>query len=421
MENEKIKFVDCTLRDGEQAPGVCFTLEEKLAIADLLDAAGVDMLDAGMPSVSAEERKTLEALLGRGYHAKVAGTVRALKSDIDLAAACGLREVFLFMPVSPQHLKIKFGIDLKEASFKIEQAVDQAIAKGLRVSFVAEDTVRADPSELAPLFDRIQALGVSCAIVCDTVGVMRPDTMEAFVGELRGLMNSDLPLGVHCHNDYGLATANTLSAVVAGCSIVTATVNGLGERAGNAPLEEIICALDDLHHLPVHIRKSLLPRLCEEVAKASGVFFMPTKPIVGLNVFRHESGVHVDGMLKDPSTYESIKPESLGCHHQFLLGKHSGRGLVEKLLARRGMELLPETVGHILERVKRAKESRSKAPFAEMWERLKRFWSEHLSFSEEEFWGIVEEELEGIPGDFAAPEKKPDGNIMEARDGADPH
>jgi isopropylmalate/homocitrate/citramalate synthase len=229
---------------------------------------------------------------------------------------------------------------------------------------------------------------------------MRPDTMEAYVRAVRERMNSDMALGIHCHNDYGLGTANTLASIRGGCTLITATVNGLGERAGNAPLEEVICALEDLYGTKVPIHRSVLPALCEKVAALSGVFLTPTKPVVGLNVFRHESGVHVDGMLKDPSTYESIDPAKLGQRHQFLLGKHCGRGLIETLLANRGWVAGSEAVDRILERVKVAKESRSKAPFAEMWERLSRFWSEHLSFSEEEFWRIVEEEMDQAPVEF---------------------
>ncbi len=402
MKNGNLIFVDCTLRDGEQAPGVVFTLEEKLAIADLLDRCGVPMLDAGMPSVSAQERKTLEALLGRGYRTTIAATVRALAGDIDLAVDCGIKEIFLFMPVSPQHLKHKFGISLKQAWPRIERAIDYAVSEGLKVHFVAEDSVRADPKELAPLFDRAGELGALSAIICDTVGVMRPDTMEAYVRALTGHMKQKMILGIHCHNDYGLGTANTLASIRGGCSMVTATVNGLGERAGNAPLEEVICALEDLYKIKVSIDRSLFPSLCETVATYSGVFLTPTKPIVGLNVFRHESGVHVDGMLKDPSTYESIDPAKLGRRHQFLLGKHCGRGLIESLLEKRGVTLKAGVVERVLERVKAAKEARSKAPFAEMWKRLSKFWAEHLSFSEEEFWRIVEEEREGAPAEYTA-------------------
>ena len=393
MKRRKLRFVDCTLRDGEQAPGVFFTLEEKVAIADLLDQAGIDVLDAGMPSVSAQERKILETLVDRGYRATIAGTVRANQEDIDLAVDCGLKEVFLFMPVSPQHLKHKFGIGIREVRPRIERAIEHAAGRGLRVNFVAEDSVRADPEDLAPLFDRIGELGAQSVILCDTVGVMMPNTMEANVRRLTSLMKNEMSLGVHCHNDYGLGTANTLAAIHAGCNVVTATVNGLGERAGNAPLEEIVCALADLERTDLGIRRPVLLALCQMVAQASGVFLMPTKPIAGLNAFRHESGVHVDGMLKDPSTYESIRPETLGLRHQLILGKHSGRGLVEAKLSSRGIRAEEGVVLKILERVKSAKESRDKKPYAEMADRLSRFWSEYLSFPEEKFWEIVDREI----------------------------
>ena len=379
MTDSRIVFADCTLRDGEQAPGVFFTLEEKLAIAAMLDAAGVDLIDAGMPSVSKEERAALRALVGRNLRARIAATVRALRSDIDLAVECGVKEVFLFMPVSPQHLRHKFGIDLEKARTRIEDAVGYAVERGLRVHFVAEDSVRADPQQIAQVFDRVSELGAVSAIICDTVGVMTPQTMERYVQTLRAHMTRSLTLGIHCHNDYGLATANTLAAVSAGCTLVTSTVNGLGERAGNAVFEEVVCALDDLYDADLAIDKSMLSPLSQAVAQASGMFIVPTKPVTGHNVFRHESGVHVDGMLKDPSTYESICPEPLGRSHEYVLGKHSGSGLIDVLLAEKGIVCTPEQTDRILERIKAVKVSTNKAPLRVMAARLDELWSRHLS------------------------------------------
>ena len=404
MTDSRILFADCTLRDGEQAPGVFFTLDEKLAIATLLDAAGVDIIDGGMPSVSKEERAILTALVAQNYRARIAATVRALRSDIDLAIDCGVKEVFLFMPVSPQHLQHKFGIDLHRAQQRIEDAVAYAVGKGLRVHFVAEDSVRADPVQLAHVFDRVAELGAASAIICDTVGVMTPQTIEAYVRTLRAAMRRSLVLGIHCHNDYGLATANTLAAVAAGCTLVTSTVNGLGERAGNAVFEEVACALGDLYGAEHGIDKMALPRLSDAVARASGMFIVPTRPVVGFNVFRHESGVHVDGMLKDPSTYESISPQPLGKSHEYVLGKHSGTGLVDLLLADKGIAASPELSQRILDRVKAFKVATNKAPLRVMAARLTELWSRHLSFSEEDFWAIVYEELSRT---FARPRPRP--------------
>lgn len=393
MTDSRILFADCTLRDGEQAPGVFFTLEEKLAIAGMLDAAGVDIIDAGMPSVSKEERAALAALVAQNYRARVAATVRALRSDIDLALDCGVTEVFLFMPVSPQHLQHKFGISLDQAQSRIEDAVGYAVGKGLHVHFVAEDSVRADPRLIARVFDRVAELGAVSAIICDTVGVMTPQTMDHYVRTLRANMAQPLTLGIHCHNDYGLGTANTLAAVNAGCTLVTSTVNGLGERAGNAVFEEVVCALDDLYQAELAIDKTMLAQLSETVAQASGMFIVPTKPVVGYNVFRHESGVHVDGMLKDPSTYESICSKPLGRSHEFVLGKHSGGGLIDFLLAQKGIPSSPELTHRILDRVKAVKVSTNKAPLRAMAAHLAELWSRHLSFSEEDFWAIVYDEM----------------------------
>ena len=370
-----------------------FTPEEKLAIADLLDAAGVDILDAGMPSVSKEERETLAALVAQKYRATVAATVRALRLDIDLALECGVRDVFLFMPVSPQHLKHKFRIDLRQAQRRIEDALCYAVDQGLRVHFVAEDTVRADPRQLAPVFDRVAEWGAASIIICDTVGVMNPQTIAGYIAALRDKMKRSIAMGIHCHNDYGLGTANTLAAVAAGCTLVTSTVNGLGERAGNAAFEEVVCALGDLYGAELRIDKSVLTQLSETVARSSGMFLTPTKPVVGFNVFRHESGVHVDGMLKDPSTYESLCPKSLGRVHELLIGKHSGCGLIEARLAAKGIATTPELALRILERVKAVKVSTNKGPMRAMAMRLNEFWARYLSFSDEEFWTIVTHEM----------------------------
>lgn len=372
-----------------------FTLEEKLAIAALLDAAGVDIIDAGMPSVSKEERATLTALVAQNHRAAIAATVRALRGDIDLALECGVKEVFLFMPVSPQHLQHKFGIDLARARERIDDAVGYAVSNGLRVHFVAEDSVRADPRQIAAVFDRVSELGAVSAIICDTVGVMTPQTMDRYVRTLRASMRRPLTLGIHCHNDYGLGTANTLAAVGAGCTLVTSTVNGLGERAGNAVFEEVVCALDDLYQAELRIDKLTLGPLSDAVGQASGMFVVPTKPVVGYNVFRHESGVHVDGMLKDPSTYESICPKPLGRSHELVLGKHSGGGLIELMLAEKGISSSPELTQRILDRVKVAKVATNKGPMRAMAARLTELWARHLSFSEEEFWAIVYDEMSG--------------------------
>ncbi len=409
MTDTRILFGDCTLRDGEQAPGVFFTPEDKLAIAALLDAAGVDIIDAGMPSVSKQERATLTALVARNHRATIAATVRALRSDIDLALECGVKEVFLFMPVSPQHLHHKFGIGLAQAQRQIDDAVGYAVGKGLRFHFVAEDAVRADPGQLASVIDRAAEAGAVSAIICDTVGVMTPQTIDHYLRTLRASMKRSVTLGIHCHNDYGLATANTLAAVNAGCTLVTSTVNGLGERAGNAVFEEVVCALGDLYEAELRIDKMMLTRLSEAVAQASGMFITPTRPVVGYNVFRHESGVHVDGLLKNSSTYESISPKPLGRAHELVLGKHSGSGLIEALLAKQGIPASPELIQRILERVKAVKVATSKAPLRVMAARLTELWSRQLSFPEDDFWAIVDDEVSRTR---VRPRAKPPGPVV---------
>lgn len=389
---QEIFFLDETLRDGEQSPGVFFTFEQKLELVRRLEEIGVTSVDVGFPVVSKAEEETIRAIVREGFQRiGITATVRAKKEDIDVAADCGIREIFAFSPVSTIHLKHKVQLEEGEAEERILEAIAHGVKSGMTVNFVAEDTARARMEFVIPLFDQAVRAGAALIMICDTVSVMTPSTMRSFVARIRDGMKEKVLLGIHCHNDFGLATANTLAAIEEGVAYPTTTVNGIGERSGNASMEEVVMAAGSLMGIRHAIRTELLCSLCRLVEQYSGMYLSPHKPIAGYNSFRHESGIHVDGLLKNLQTYEPIRPEAVGRSRSYVLGKHTGRNLIKALLDERALKASVEQLDRILERVKAAKEATPQGGFDRLREEIDRFNHTYLGFEEERFWQIVKE------------------------------
>ncbi|MCX5895710.1 MAG: 2-isopropylmalate synthase [Proteobacteria bacterium] len=366
MENTKpkeIHIIDETLRDGEQSPGVCFSFREKVKLIETMEEAGIDTVDVGLPIVSLNEAKTIKNIFSRKWTINLAVSIRAKKQDVDVAMSCGAREAFLFTPVSDLHLTYKFNTTRAEAEERALQSVEYAVQRGMVVNFVAEDTARADMDFIIPLFDRVARAGADKIIICDTVSVLTPEGIKDLCLTIRQKMRERINFGIHCHNDFGLATANTLAAIEAGVEYPTLTVNGIGERAGNASMEEVVMAAGNLLKIKHHVKTEKLYTLAKLVEDYSGIIIAPNKSVVGYNAFRHESGIHVDGILKSLETYEPIRPEEVGRERAFVLGKHSGRSLVRRLLQEQGIDAKGAEVDRIVADVKKEKESDSKGAF----------------------------------------------------------
>ena len=335
---------DETLRDGEQSPGVSLTIQDKVAIARALDEAGVTVIDAGFPAVSEQEREAITAVVGLGLRARIGVTVRGRQEDIDMALDCGVREVYMFLPTSPLHMRVKFGWTEEEVLHHGLQLARYARRRGLDVVFIAEDTSRSDTGFVSRLFTAMHGVGVIGCIITDTVGCGTPTSIGRLAGTIRESTPPGLHLGIHCHNDFGLATANTLAAVEQGVDFITATVNGIGERAGNAALEEVAAALEFLYKVKTGIQTEKLYSLSQLVEGCSGMPVPPNKAVTGFNAFRHESGIHTQALLKAPESYEVLKPESVGQSRGWVFGKHSGNTLLEALAAERRITLQDETL-----------------------------------------------------------------------------
>ncbi|MCC7550139.1 MAG: 2-isopropylmalate synthase [Methanobacterium sp.] len=327
---EKVRIFDTTLRDGEQTPGVAITPDEKIRIAKRLDRLGVDVIEVGFPAASLGERKAAQEIKDLGLNAQVCGLARVLQEDLDAALDSDVDYIHTFIGTSPLHREYKLHMSQEEILNKSTEAVEYIKDHGIIAEFSAEDATRTELEFLKNIYSAVEDAGADVINVPDTVGVMVPASMHALIDDLRGVVK--IPISVHCHDDFGLAVANSLAAVEAGAEQVHATINGLGERAGNASLEEVVMALIANYGVKTNITTELLVGTSELVSRITGVKMPPNKAIVGENAFAHEAGIHVHGVLQKAETYEPMKPEMVGHTRKIVLGKHTGARAIRSKL-----------------------------------------------------------------------------------------
>ena len=323
-----LRFFDTTLRDGEQTPGVSLTPQQKLEIAIKLDEIGIDVIEAGSAVASVGEREAIKLISEAGPSAEICTYVRALNGDIDAAADFGADSVHLVIPVSDLHIVKKMRKTHEVVAQMAWDAVEYAKSRGLIVELSGEDASRADQQFLNHIFSEGVRRGADRLCFCDTVGLLTPEKIIDIIPPLSRIA----PLSIHCHDDLGFALANSVAALKAGAGCAHVTVNGLGERAGNTALEELVMALEVLYGYQTRIKKEEIYHLSTLVSRLTGVPLPVNKAVVGEMAFTHESGIHAHGVMKDPSTYESIKPEEIGRKRRIVLGKHSGSASVEAAL-----------------------------------------------------------------------------------------
>ena len=320
--NRTIIIDDTTLRDGEQSAGVVFSLDEKLAIAAQLAAMGVPELEIGIPAMGEVEREEIKAIAALHLPSNLLVWSRMRSEDLQLCLGLGVSMVDLSISASDQHIQHKLKQSRAWVLATIERCVKTAVDAGMRVCVGAEDASRADSDFLARMAETAQYAGACRFRYADTLGIMEPFGVLDAIRKLRAV--TDIDIEMHAHDDLGLATANSLAAAVGGASHVNTTVNGLGERAGNAALEEVVVGLKQLYGMETGVDLRNFTALSHQVAAASGDTIGSRKSLIGRDVFSHEAGIHVDGFLKDPNNYQGVDPALLGRRHQLVLGKHSG-------------------------------------------------------------------------------------------------
>ena len=348
----KLRIFDTTLRDGEQSPGAAMTTEEKIQIAQQLIRLNVDIIEAGFPAASPGDLLAVREIAHstRGHNVAIAGLARASVSDIDVAwdAVCDAEQpmIHVFLATSDIHLQHALKIDREEALLQVKTMVRYARNLCTTIEFSAEDATRSDWDYLCRIFEAAIASGATTINVPDTVGYTSPQEYEALFHYLRNHVKGieDVVLSAHCHNDLGMATANTLAAIKAGARQVEVTINGLGERAGNTAMEEVVMALrtrpDYFGNVTTRIDTQEFLAASHLVSKLTGIPVQPNKAIVGENAFAHEAEMYQDAMLKNPLTYEIMTPQSVGWSNtKLIMGKHTGRHGLDARLRQLGYKL----------------------------------------------------------------------------------
>ncbi|OGS42901.1 MAG: homoaconitate hydratase [Euryarchaeota archaeon RBG_16_62_10] len=377
---DRIVVYDSTLRDGEQMPGVHFTPEQKLGIARKLDEVGVHQIEAGFPAVSDDEKKSVKSIAELGLEADILCLARTTQGDIDAAADCGVDMVLLFIATSELHMRYKLKMTREEVLKRAVTSVQYAKARGLKVSISTEDSTRSDLGFMLEIYRACEREGASRLGVTDTLGCAGPEAISHLVKRVR--QGTTAPLSVHLHNDFGFALANSISALSSGAEAIATTVGGIGERAGNVPLEQLVMALKHIHKKDIGIRTEGLTDLARMVFDAAKVPVPTNQAWVGPNAFSHEAGIHVAAVLNCPMTYECVDPEEVGNRRRLVLGKHSGTALVRSRLDERDVKANQDQICDIVRAIKKAGE-------------------EHGRVSEDEFWQIVKTVM-------AKTEKNPD-------------
>ena len=349
MKPLNIEICDVTLRDGEQTPGVSFSCKEKVEIATMLDETGIEVIEAGFPAVSANEKHCVKTIANLGLDARICGFSRAREPDIQTAIECDVDMVSIFIPTSELHVRLKFKKPREQVLEDSLKMIDFARDHGVQVRFAAEDASRTDLPFLKEVYRQAAEHGAVLLSFADTVGCLIPSEVTRIMTDL--VASVDRPFCAHCHNDMGCAVANTITAAEAGAFQLHTTVNGIGERAGNASLDELLVALRmkkgiDRYDL------SKLTELSRMVENYSGVTLPRNKPVTGELAFSHESGIHIAAILEDPSTYEYFPPDLVGGERHFILGKHTGKKALEHVVASIGCELSDQQICAVLDLVK---------------------------------------------------------------------
>ena len=378
---DRVQIWDETLRDGEQTAGTLLTVDEKIEIAKLMDEVGVAVIAAGFPMVSAEERETIKRLSDEGFqNAELAAPARAVLKDVQACIDAGADVIPIFIAPSRLRLEYQLKMTLEEAIERLTKCTEYAVDHGAKVSYVIEDATRSDLEKVVRISAASIEAGADTIVIADTVGFCRPGVIQFITNEvnqkLSAVTKKPFHMGIHCHNDFGLASANTLAAVEMGVTFPHVCVNGFGERAGNAALEEVVMALETLYGVNTGIKTERLFELSKLVERSFAIPIPVHKAIVGQNAFNHGSGIHVHGTLAHSLSYEPMPPELVGRERSFYLGKFAGRHLIEYILRQNDIPVSKEQVIAVAEAVKEYHAQKDKSEILKRFDKCKSDFSQ---------------------------------------------
>ncbi len=391
---KSVKIWDESLRDGEQSPGVFLKVDEKIRLAKMLDEIGVKVIAAGFPAVSKDELSMVKAICKESFsNASIAAVSRTLKEDIDQVLETGCADIIFFVPISDLFLNLVLKKPIDKVLEDLETAISYANDHGLTTSIVAEDASRAKIENVIKFFRVGLDNGVKRLVYADTVGVLFPETTHVVVRKIIDGMNEThkgkYELGIHVHNDFGIATANTFAGVLEGVVYPHVCINGYGERAGNCPLEEVAVGLE-MNGIKTGIKLEKIAELSKVAEEYFGIPITSHKPIIGSQCFAHESGIHISALLMHPLTYEPIPPKKVGRQRVYYLGKFSGTKSIQEKLSQVGMEFPREILHEIVELVKAKQERRDKEDRRKIFHNIIHELEEiRMGVSDAEFWSIV--------------------------------
>ena len=395
--SKKVLICDESLREGVKAPTVFLTYVEKVKLAKMMDEIGVSVINVGFPGLSDDEKDTIRRIANESFqHASLVASARIIKSDVEKCLHCGVREVAIFTAFNGLNLQYRLKMSREQALERTIECIKYAKDHGMKVDFVLEDCSRTPLQEILQIFEVAVNVGADLLVVADTLGFLRPLSTRYLISRIRKglseITKKDVPLSIHCHNDFGLATANSLAAVEEGVKYVHTCVSGFGGRAGCAPLEEVCTALELLFNVDTGVDLRKLNRLSQLAEKAFALPIQFHKPIIGENAFTFEEGVLDDTTLGNPLIYEPFPPEIVGRTPVFYIGRQAGTRLVKNRLSKAEIKATPMQIEEISRRMRRTHESLDKGEAQMIFYQIKKLRKDlRKVLTEQEFWDTVEE------------------------------
>jgi len=388
---------DETFREGIKAPTVYLTYVEQVRLAKLMDEAGIEVINVGFPALSEEEKRTVKKIVNEKFtHAKLVASAEPTKNSIDACLDCGIKEIVIESPINGLNLQYKLKITKEQGFQRIVDSIDYAKKHGLTVNFTLMDGTRTPLDDIIQIFEAAAKAGAIRLVIADSVGFIRPLSMRYLTSHVRDGLSEEVkkkvPLGIHCHNDFGLATANTLAAMEEGVSVLHTCIAGFGERAGIAPFEEVVTAAELLYNMDTGVDLGKIYRIAQSAEKAFAMPIQFHKPIIGENIFTHEVEEEVEEMMSQPLVYEPFPPEIVGRETMIFIGRNTGQTLIQKLLENAGIRASPRQMDELFRRIKGPQESLDKGEAQMTYYQVKKLMKDLLKgYTMEEFWRLVEQ------------------------------